>query len=101
MLKHFTIAAPRLTARIHVAAKAPLYSARVQLARSLSSTAYRMVSFNSLNIPVLTRKLTAREQATRTESDAFGPVEVETTRYWGAQTQRYIPRLLRETGERD
>ena len=27
---------------------------------------------------------------TRTESDAFGPLEVDTTRLWGAQTQRSI-----------
>src|SRR5262245_49499420 len=28
--------------------------------------------------------------ATRTESDSFGPIEVESTRYWGAQTQRSL-----------
>ena len=28
--------------------------------------------------------------ATRTETDAFGPLEVESTRLWGAQTQRSI-----------
>ncbi|WP_377505027.1 class II fumarate hydratase [Octadecabacter sp. R77987] len=27
---------------------------------------------------------------TRTETDSFGPLEVENTRYWGAQTQRSI-----------
>jgi len=27
---------------------------------------------------------------TRTETDAFGPVEVDKTRYWGAQTQRSL-----------
>lgn len=27
---------------------------------------------------------------TRTETDAFGPIEVEETRYWGAQTQRSL-----------
>eukprot|EP00611_Tribonema_gayanum_P013296 TRINITY_DN2412_c0_g1_i1.p1 TRINITY_DN2412_c0_g1~~TRINITY_DN2412_c0_g1_i1.p1 ORF type:complete len:226 (+),score=71.10 TRINITY_DN2412_c0_g1_i1:33-680(+) len=27
---------------------------------------------------------------TRTESDAFGPIEVESSRYWGAQTQRSL-----------
>lgn len=25
---------------------------------------------------------------TRVETDAFGPIEVETDKYWGAQTQR-------------
>jgi fumarate hydratase, class II len=25
---------------------------------------------------------------TRTESDSFGPLEVPTDKYWGAQTQR-------------
>ena len=28
--------------------------------------------------------------ATRSESDAFGPIEVDTSRYWGAQTQRSL-----------
>jgi fumarate hydratase class II len=28
--------------------------------------------------------------ATRTETDTFGPIEVEATRYWGAQAQRSI-----------
>ena len=27
---------------------------------------------------------------TRTESDSFGPIEVDTSRYWGAQTQRSL-----------
>src|SRR5881398_1669218 len=29
-------------------------------------------------------------QATRTESDTFGPIEVPAERYWGAQTQRSL-----------
>lgn len=28
--------------------------------------------------------------STRTETDAFGPLEVENSRYWGAQTQRSL-----------
>lgn len=28
--------------------------------------------------------------STRTETDAFGPLEVDSTRYWGAQTQRSL-----------
>lgn len=28
--------------------------------------------------------------ATRTETDSFGPIEVESSRYWGAQTQRSL-----------
>ncbi len=28
--------------------------------------------------------------ATRTETDSFGPLEVPTDKYWGAQTQRSI-----------
>ena len=31
-----------------------------------------------------------RAQATRTETDTFGPVQVQADRYWGAQTQRSI-----------
>jgi fumarate hydratase class II len=32
----------------------------------------------------------AAEPAYRSESDAFGPIQVEATRYWGAQTQRSL-----------
>ena len=28
--------------------------------------------------------------ATRIETDTFGPIDVDTTRYWGAQTQRSL-----------
>ena len=28
--------------------------------------------------------------STRTETDAFGPVDVESDKYWGAQTQRSL-----------
>ncbi len=28
------------------------------------------------------------KSATRTEIDSFGPIEVDATRYWGAQTER-------------
>jgi hypothetical protein len=31
-----------------------------------------------------------RMASTRTETDAFGPVEVESDKYWGAQTQRSL-----------
>src|SRR5689334_24854847 len=30
----------------------------------------------------------AESDATRTETDSFGPIEVPSDRYWGAQTQR-------------
>lgn len=29
-------------------------------------------------------------KSTRTETDAFGPIEVESDKYWGAQTQRSL-----------
>ena len=29
-------------------------------------------------------------KSTRTETDAFGPLEVESDKYWGAQTQRSL-----------
>ena len=38
----------------------------------------------------MTTQIANRGMATRTESDAFGPLEVEDTRLWGAQTQRSI-----------
>src|SRR5579871_6644402 len=31
---------------------------------------------------------TAKKMATRTETDSFGPIEVDASRYWGAQTER-------------
>jgi fumarate hydratase class II len=39
------------------------------------------------------------ERATRIETDTFGPIEVEATRYWGAQTQRSLQNF-RIGGER-
>jgi fumarate hydratase class II len=41
----------------------------------------------------------APRQETRTESDTFGPIEVPTERYWGAQTQRSLQNF-RIGGER-
>ena len=34
--------------------------------------------------------MTAIRHSTRTETDSFGPLEVDGTKYWGAQTQRSI-----------
>ena len=34
--------------------------------------------------------MTERSPKTRTESDTFGPIEVDQTRYWGAQAQRSL-----------
>jgi fumarate hydratase class II len=31
-----------------------------------------------------------RQKSTRTESDTFGPIEVDATKYWGAQAQRSL-----------
>ncbi|MEQ8658720.1 MAG: class II fumarate hydratase [Hyphomicrobiales bacterium] len=31
-----------------------------------------------------------RQKSTRTESDTFGPIEVDTSKYWGAQAQRSL-----------
>src|SRR5215470_8504639 len=33
-------------------------------------------------------KPSSPSQKTRTETDSFGPIEVDATRYWGAQTER-------------
>ena len=32
----------------------------------------------------------SNKPVTRTETDTFGPIEVEVTRYWGAQVQRSL-----------
>src|ERR1044071_8636868 len=40
-----------------------------------------------------------RQKNTRTETDSFGPLEVESDRYWGAQTQRSLENF-RIGGER-
>jgi fumarate hydratase class II len=42
----------------------------------------------------------AQSQATRTESDTFGPIEVPAESYWGAQTQRSLQNF-RIGGERE
>src|SRR3979409_353012 len=36
----------------------------------------------------MARSPTSRSNATRTETDSFGPIEVAADRYWGAQTER-------------
>ena len=33
---------------------------------------------------------TQRSKSTRVETDSFGPIEVPSDRYWGAQTQRSL-----------
>lgn len=38
--------------------------------------------------PVSTKLFHTSSRLSRTETDAFGPLEVEDSRYWGAQTQR-------------
>src|SRR5271166_1282539 len=38
----------------------------------------------------MTSTATASSQATRTETDTFGPIEVPAGHYWGAQTQRSL-----------
>src|ERR1700750_3116116 len=38
----------------------------------------------------MTTTESAAHQATRTETDTFGPIEVPTSHYWGAQTQRSL-----------
>ena len=38
----------------------------------------------------MTSIATASSQATRTETDTFGPIEVPANHYWGAQTQRSL-----------
>ena len=38
----------------------------------------------------MTSTATASSQATRTETDTFGPIEVPANHYWGAQTQRSL-----------
>ena len=35
-------------------------------------------------------KVNGLRQATRTENDAFGDIEVPSNRYWGAQTERSL-----------
>lgn len=39
---------------------------------------------------IVTPYRSIRMVSTRTETDAFGPVEVQTDKYWGAQTQRSL-----------
>jgi fumarate hydratase, class II len=36
----------------------------------------------------MAKRTTDKSQATRTETDTFGPIEVAADRYWGAQTER-------------
>ena len=46
---------------------------------------------NSIRTQAASRVLQQiRMASTRTETDAFGPIQVESDRYWGAQTQRSL-----------
>src|SRR5271165_7284665 len=38
----------------------------------------------------MTSTSSAPSQATRTETDTFGPIDVPASHYWGAQTQRSL-----------
>jgi fumarate hydratase, class II len=49
-----------------------------RLSSSSILTARRSISVSAVRMGV------------RSESDAFGPIEVDSSRYWGAQTQRSL-----------
>ena len=55
------------------------------------STAPRYVPLQAQNTPQR-RQFTATTKmaSTRTESDAFGEIQVQADRYWGAQTERSL-----------
>ncbi|KAK9384098.1 L-Aspartase-like protein [Kockiozyma suomiensis] len=61
------------------------------VARVLRRHTRPAVAMRSIARPVASSRsfsATAAFWAHRTETDAFGPIEVESSRYWGAQTQR-------------
>jgi fumarate hydratase class II len=43
-----------------------------------------------INIAYLRIFMTTRQKNTRTETDTFGPIEVDASKYWGAQAQRSL-----------
>jgi fumarate hydratase, class II len=51
-------------------------------------------TYTQLNTPAISQRrlfsYTIRMASTRTESDAFGEVQVPTDKYWGAQTERSL-----------
>src|SRR5262249_31190003 len=47
-------------------------------------------SFPGARLQLLPRFLILPPMKTRTESDSFGPIEVQSDRLWGAQTQRSL-----------
>ena len=59
------------------------YSSRPALVSSISprASASTYKAFSTTTIMA---------KSTRTETDAFGPIEVESDKYWGAQTQRSL-----------
>jgi fumarate hydratase class II len=64
-------------------------------ARPLSAAVRQPTKYTPLNAQSLRQlrqfSITARTMAnTRTESDAFGEVQVESDKYWGAQTERSL-----------
>ncbi|KAK9469437.1 L-Aspartase-like protein [Lipomyces arxii] len=72
-----------------------LVSAGVRRPIKLNSTIAAASVLLSANIPasstifpVIARTFSSTASTMRTETDAFGPIEVEDDKYWGAQTQR-------------
>lgn len=53
----------------------------------------------ALSKSLFARQFSASTMARRTESDAFGEIQVEDSRYWGAQTQRSLQNF--EIGENE
>ncbi|KAF2083820.1 fumarate hydratase [Saccharata proteae CBS 121410] len=83
--------APRLRPLASAAAHARPASASIQRASS-RITAPQATTRTHLNYAALRSFSTTNSMmaAKRTETDAFGPIEVDADKYWGAQTQRSL-----------
>ncbi len=57
---------------------------------SRTSASYTPFKIPSARLPIRYFSSTANMASTRTESDAFGEIQVPSDRYWGAQTERSL-----------
>jgi fumarate hydratase, class II len=66
----------------------------LEAARTLSYKVASMLAARSVLLrqssTILRTTASFRMVSTRTETDAFGPVKVDSDKYWGAQTQRSL-----------
>lgn len=81
------LSATRAAALPAVAARRSYVTSRTSVQRPAVLSNQSTAPLNSFRTFTTTRKMAAN---TRAESDAFGEIQVEADKYWGAQTERSL-----------